>query len=114
MPAVGFTYNEPPKNGSDWYTNRQWAYLELRGSQLFAEQQGSGAGEWVIIRKMQDSIVAVSEEPVVIFIPDTASAPVLKPDEEMWVEVTVPAKGPPRPIRMGIKKDGVITPVRLN
>jgi hypothetical protein len=28
--------------------------------------------------------------------------------------VTVPAKGPPRPIRMGVKKDGVITPLHLD
>jgi len=35
----------------------------------------------------------------------------LKAGEEMWVEVTVPAKGPPRPLRVGIKKDGVITPM---
>jgi hypothetical protein len=114
MPAEGFKYNEPTNNESDWYPNRQWAYLELRGGQLFAEQQGSGAGEWVIIRKAKDDIVAVSEEPVAVFIPDTAKAPVLKPGEELWGEVTVPAKGPPRPIRMGIKKDGVITPVQLN
>jgi len=31
----------------------------------------------------------------------------------MSVEVTVPAKGPPRPIRLGIKKDGVLNPLQL-
>jgi hypothetical protein len=25
---------------------------------------------------------------------------------ELWAEVTIPRKGPPRPIRLGIKKDG--------
>ena len=30
---------------------------------------------------------------------------------EIWAEVTIPRKGPPRPIRLGIKKDGQITPV---
>jgi hypothetical protein len=33
--------------------------------------------------------------------------------QEIWVEVTVPAKGPPRPIPVGIKKDGVILRVKL-
>jgi hypothetical protein len=38
---------------------------------------------------------------------------ILKPNEETRLEVTVPAKGPPRPIRLGIKKEGVLTPLQL-
>ena len=35
------------------------------------------------------------------FIPDTAKPPFpLKKGEELWVEVTVPASGPPRPIQL--------------
>jgi hypothetical protein len=37
-----------------------------------------------------------------------------EPDEELWVEVTVPARGAPRPIRLGVKKNGVVTPLELN
>jgi len=33
---------------------------------------------------------------------------------ELWAEVTIPHKGPPRPIRLGIKKDGQIAPVPVN
>jgi hypothetical protein len=33
------------------------------------------------------------------------------PGEELWVEVSVPAKGIPRPIRLGVRKDGVLTPL---
>jgi hypothetical protein len=33
---------------------------------------------------------------------------------ELWAEVTIPRKGPPRPIRLGIKKDGQIQPVQVN
>ena len=33
---------------------------------------------------------------------------------ELWAEVTIPRKGPPRPIRLGIKKDGQIQPVAEN
>ena len=33
---------------------------------------------------------------------------------EIWAEVTIPRKGPPRPIRLGIKKDGQIQPVDVN
>jgi hypothetical protein len=33
---------------------------------------------------------------------------------EVWAEVTIPRKGPPRPIRLGIKRDGRIQPVPSN
>ena len=33
---------------------------------------------------------------------------------ELWAEVTIPRKGPPRPIRLAIKKDGKLEPVEIN
>jgi hypothetical protein len=33
---------------------------------------------------------------------------------EVWAEVTIPHKGPPRPIRLGIKRDGQIQPAQVN
>ena len=37
------------------------------------------------------------------FVPDTAKPPFpLKQGEELWVEVTVPASGPPRPIQLAL------------
>jgi hypothetical protein len=111
MPVEGFTYQ---RMVGDSVTNRQWAYLEVRNGQLIAKEQGSGPGEWVSLRKNPDgSMVAIGEEPVLVFISEHADVPMLKPHEEMWVEVTVPAKGQPRPIRLGIKKDGVLTPLQL-
>ncbi len=52
-------------------------------------------------------------EVVPFFISDTAEDPTRhrQPGEEVWVEVTVPPEGLPRPIRLGIKKDGVISPL---
>lgn len=53
-------------------------------------------------------------QPIAFFIPEHAPDPSLrKPGEELWAEVTIPKKGPPRPIRLGIKKDGVLTPLTL-
>jgi len=37
--------------------------------------------------------------------------PILQAGEEMWIEVTLPAKGPPRPLRVGVKTGGIIKPV---
>lgn len=116
LPAETFTYKESrEKNGSEWYLNRQWAYLEARNGQLIAKQQGLGPGEWISLHKNSDgSIVALSEDPALVFISDGTRIPVLKAGQEIWVEVTIPAKGPPRPIRIGIKKDGVLTPLNLD
>ncbi len=37
------------------------------------------------------------------FLPDTARGPFpLKKDQELWVEVTVPADGPPRPVQLAL------------
>jgi hypothetical protein len=54
----------------------------------------------------------VLSEPVAFFIPEHAKDPSIRAaGEELWVEVSVPRKGPPRPIRLGVKKDGVLTPL---
>ena len=46
------------------------------------------------------------EEPLLFFIPDTAKDPRGRAGEEVWVLATIPRKGPPRPIALGIKKAG--------
>ena len=49
------------------------------------------------------------------FIPDTAQSPwPPKKGEELWVEVTVPTTGPPRPIQLALSKNGVFTPLNLH
>ena len=61
-----------------------------------------GGGPWVI------------DDPVAFFIPEQVSDPSHRPlGEELWVEVSVPRQGPPRPLRLGVKKDGVLTPLDL-
>ncbi|MBI3210289.1 MAG: GDYXXLXY domain-containing protein [Candidatus Solibacter usitatus] len=51
-------------------------------------------------------------EPLAFYIPEHIPDPSRRPaGEELWVEATIPPKGPPRPLRLGIKKDGVLTPL---
>jgi hypothetical protein len=46
------------------------------------------------------------------FIGDRAKSPFpLKSNEELWVEVTVPPSGPPRPIQLAISGDGGFKPL---
>ncbi|MEA5443204.1 hypothetical protein [Cyanobium gracile] len=52
---------------------------------------------------------------VAFFIPPEGADPSSRPaGEQLWVEVTLPAQGPPRPIRLGVRRgDGPITPLEL-
>jgi hypothetical protein len=53
--------------------------------------------------------------PLAYFIPEHVPDPSIRgAGEELWVEVTLPEQGPPRPIRLGVKKDGVLTPLVLD
>ena len=48
------------------------------------------------------------------FISDTAQSPLpLKPGQELWIEVTVPLKGPPRPTQLALKDNGTWKPLDL-
>ncbi len=60
--------------------------------------------EWI---KRGDDISPVLYELVLFFISDTADDPRWRqPGQELWVLATIPRKGPPRPIELGIKKSG--------
>ncbi|MGP8174704.1 MAG: hypothetical protein ACLP7O_09180 [Terracidiphilus sp.] len=51
-------------------------------------------------------------EPVDFYIAEHAVDPTpLKPGQELWIEVTVPPKGPPRPIQLALKQDGAWKPL---
>ena len=46
-------------------------------------------------------------ESLAYFIPEHAADPTrLKPGEELWVEVSVPSNGMPRPLRLGVRRNG--------
>jgi hypothetical protein len=52
---------------------------------------------------------------IAYFIPEHVPDPSRREaDEELWVEVTVPRLGPPRPIQLGVKKNGALTPLPMN
>jgi hypothetical protein len=55
---------------------------------------------------------AVLMESADYFIGDRAKSPFpLKPNEELWVEVTAPPSGPPRPIQLAISSDAGFKPL---
>jgi hypothetical protein len=113
-----------PEDAND----RQWwrrypAVLSSEGGQLVAradanipESESWRADNVVMFRRPRNGVpVVVLAEPVLYFIPEHIPDPSRRAaDEELWVEVTLPRKGPPRPIRLGVKKDGALNPLDIN
>jgi hypothetical protein len=53
-------------------------------------------------------------EPVAFFLPQHAIDPFVRSaGEELWMEVTVPKAGPPRPIQLAIKRGDSFTPLGI-
>jgi hypothetical protein len=75
-----------------------------------------GSGFWFEMMGPRGQQVPTLIELLAFFIPEHVQDPSVRSQgEELWVEVTLPKKGPPRPIRLGVKKgDGPITPLALD
>ena len=87
--------------------------LEARDGRLQAVPDSSAAST-VTIDSIQGSPRAALVRPVAFFIPEHVPDPSRRnAGEELWVEVTIPRRGPPRPIRLGVRTDGAITPLDL-
>ena len=72
---------------------------------------GLHASQWTIIRGEK---VTVLLEPVAFFLPEHALDPSLhSAEEELWVEVTVPKTGPPRPIQLATKRGDTFAPLDI-
>jgi hypothetical protein len=50
---------------------------------------------------------------VLFFVPEHA-LPFERARPELWAEVTIPKEGPPRPIRLGVFRDGKMEPLAVN
>jgi hypothetical protein len=111
-------YGTPASDRSqltNWYQETHDVWLSVEHDQLVANQNDRWSGIQVTRWWAGNRQLAVLQEPVAFFIAEDAQDPSrVKPGEELWVEVTVPKRGPPRPIRLGIKKDGVLIPLKLN
>jgi hypothetical protein len=52
------------------------------------------------------------DAPVDFYLAEHAESPLpLKPGQELWIEVTVPPKGPPRPTQLALKDNGAWKPL---
>lgn len=77
-------------------------------------QRGAGDIEAITLREKQPCESAVLSSAANYFIPDTAKGPFpLKPGQELWVEVTVPPSGPPRPIQLAVSSEAGWQPLKF-
>lgn len=111
----------PPKPVETKTAYRPPRYVQVQlvpdASLLRATYLTEGVGRWETGRGQEGGTVEMIEgqtfvrlhEPVLFFIPDTAQDPSFRPrEDELWVEVTLPKAGPPRPIRLGIRRGGIL------
>jgi hypothetical protein len=50
--------------------------------------------------------------PVAFFLPEHARDPTLgRQPGELWIEATLPPRGAPRPLRLGLRRDARIEPL---
>lgn len=90
------------------------ADVKASRDRLIAISAGSRASLNLELRPGRDchNLRAFGDMP--FFVPDTAKLPThLSKDEELWMEVTLPPAGPPRPVQLAIKRNGVWTPLKF-
>ena len=85
--------------------------LYVRDNQVWARSISNRSGQF--IGRFDKEEVELQAR-VDFFIPEHIADPSrVKPDEELWVEVTIPSTGPPRPIRLAVRKKPVPAPQPL-
>jgi len=113
LPTEGFTRRENPQPYSNLFSPDR-CDLAMRSGGLTAVANADGEF-WATVRLVDAKPIAIVATNTPFFIPEHAVVPIPRIDHvELWIEATLPRKGPPRPIRLAVKKDGVLTPLSLN
>ena len=91
--------------------NPSYVELSVENGQLVAHKTDHPTGMMLNPWGQQQGDGLVLLSPVLFFIPEHAALPRLEGGSELWAEVTVPKKGPPRPIQLAIKRGQEWTPL---
>jgi hypothetical protein len=94
------------------------AELKVEGNTLKAvklpEWKDESAGQWVMASPGSSCDNLRLEQPVDFYLAEHAASPTpVKAGQELWMEVTVPRTGPPRPLQLALKEGGVWRPLGL-
>ena len=95
-----------------------WQHVQLRveADRLQAVQKvrAGFSNHGGVIQLNEGSLVVNPGPELAFFIPPDVKDPSIRPDgNTLWVEVTLPGLGTPRPIQLGLEKDGQIEPLAL-
>lgn len=91
-----------------------WGVLHPQNGQLAATIAATGTGVPLVIQHWRSEDQFVLMEPVLFFLPEHAIDPWIQSrGGELWAEVTLPRKGPPRPIRLAVKRGKSFTPLEV-
>ena len=114
VPLEGFTPRDNPSRYENPFTPDH-CDLKLRNGVLTAVANPDGEF-WVNSRIIGGKQVALVNSQSLYFIPEHEQIawPPANSGEELWIEATIPRGGPPRPIRLATKKNGVLTPLPVH
>ena len=92
------------------------AHLKVQNNRLIAinavADETDRAGQQIVAAPGTPCDRMLVDEPVAFYIPENAIDPSrLSPVEELWIEVTVPTAGPPRPVQLASKINGTWKPL---
>jgi hypothetical protein len=89
--------------------------LRARDGRVVAAAAGPTGGnpQDALVLKGEQGTIAQLRQPLAFFIPEHSADPSRRPrGETLWVEVTLPRRGPPRPLRLGVERQpGRIEPL---
>ena len=79
-------------------------HLSIRDGRLFLDRDDAPFESSTHVRATRIGDRWVLQDPVAFFLPEHAVDPsIVPPGKQLWVEVSVPPKGPPRPIRLQVR-----------
>lgn len=94
--------------------SREEVRLSVEDGKLAASTADSYTGLAIIYWRNPANGQCLLSPSVPFFIPEHAEIPVRRSGQELWAEVTVPRKGPPRPIQLAIKNGNDWRPLNLH
>lgn len=106
----------PKSNLLNFWSDQRDVTLGVEGGHLVAYPAPLPTGLRVTRWRARTGgdVVAGLSEPVDFFLPEHTADPTRRnAGQELWVEVTVPAKGPPRPIQLAVKEGDTFTPLGI-
>ena len=94
------------------------ARLTVKNGKLIAIRipvtDGTPVGETVLAVPGSSCEAMRLADAVSFYIAEHSASPLpLKPGAELWIEVTVPPKGPPRPIQLALQQNGTWKPMKI-